>query len=87
MMGVMRADDEPERITLPAGEQVLVAWDRDEIEQTREEFNGSRFTHCEFIDSLGNIYSAPYPGMKITRKNWRLKREYVPVRLPGGVAR
>jgi hypothetical protein len=80
MIGVMRTDKNPPRVTLAPGEQVLVAWDRDEIEQTRMGMNGEPFTHCEFVDSLGNVYSAPYPGWKMSRKNWRLERRYVPVR-------
>jgi hypothetical protein len=80
MVGVMRTDNEAERVTLGPGEQVVVAWDGDEIEATRKEMNGEPFMHCDFIDSLNNIYSAPYPGRRVSRKNWRLQRRYVMIR-------
>jgi hypothetical protein len=82
MVGVMRTDDNPERVTLQPAEQVVVAWDRDGIEATRSGMNGEPFTHCDFIDSLGNVYSAPYPGYRLSRKNWRLRRRYVSIRDP-----
>jgi hypothetical protein len=82
MVGMMRVDKNEEPVTLGAGERVMVTWDRDEAEKTRTEFEGERFTHCEFVDSLNNRYSAPYPGMRMTRRNWRLRPKYVPVRLP-----
>ena len=45
---------------------------------TTDWITGGTVTHFEFVDSLGNAYSAPIPGIKATRRNWRLQKRYVP---------
>ena len=80
MAAVMTEVNDEQPVTLNPGEQMTVTWDRNEVEQVRNSLDALPFTHCEFIDSLGNSYAAPYPGMRVTRRNWRLKRKYVSAR-------
>jgi hypothetical protein len=63
--------------TLAPGDAVAAAWDKEVCEREQEQ-QGGALTHFEFIDSLGNKYAAPIPGMKATRRNWRLQKRYVP---------
>lgn len=62
--------------TLDPGDEVVAAWDKAACERIQEE-QGGTLTHFEFIDSLGKKYVVPIPGMRATRKNWRLQKRYV----------
>src|SRR5580693_845822 len=59
MIGVMRTDKNPPRVTLAPGEQVLVAWDRDEIEQTRMGMNGGPLPIASLL-ILWETYTRPH---------------------------
>ena len=63
-----------ERSPLPEslvdGESVTVHWQLSTLDEikTREGFNN--YLCAYFTDPLGNMYSAPYPGVKVKRKGW-----------------
>ena len=61
-----RADGSDLPVTLAPGDTVFAAWDQQACNRAEEQ-QGGTFTHFELIDSLGNKYAAPIPGMKATR--------------------
>jgi hypothetical protein len=74
---VGRADDNEFPITLRPGDRAVASWDKEKAERLRAEQGGEPFTHATFVDSFGNDYSAPVPGVTVSRRNWRLQRRYV----------
>lgn len=73
---VTPADGTDLPVILAPGDEVVAAWDKEVCDRVQEEPGGT-LTHFEFIDSLGNEYAAPIPGVKATRRNWRLQKRYV----------
>jgi hypothetical protein len=72
---------DPLPVSLVDGESVNVRWKLSALEAAKAERGFSDYLYAFFTDPLGNIYSAPYPGVKVKRKGllWR-RREYVPPR-------
>jgi hypothetical protein len=58
-------------------DEVLLSWDDDDFKLIHETLSLPRFTSCGFTDSLGNSYSAPFAGMKLSRTGWRRRKQYV----------
>jgi hypothetical protein len=73
----IRAENGEFPLTLFSHDTFIAVWNYDKVEQIRKESHGEPYTHASFIDALGRTYSAPYPGVKLSRKNWRLKKRYV----------
>lgn len=63
--------------TLGEGDSVRVFFSLEALEQERIRDNGGPSLYAYFTDPLGNIYSAPYPGVKVKRKGIRRRRKYV----------
>jgi hypothetical protein len=68
--------------TLTPGESVQVQWRRPILESLREREGFTNYLYGFFTDQLGNVYSAPFPGMRAKRggKLWRETR-YVPIKV------
>jgi len=65
--------------TLTPGDSVQVQWRQPILDALREREGFTHYLYGLFTDQLGNVYSAPFPGMKAKRGGmlWRQKR-YVP---------
>jgi hypothetical protein len=77
MSGVLRTASDLLPHTLTSDDTLTAVWDYDQVEQMREEFGAQPFAFGFFIDVLGRSYSAPYPGVSLSRRNWRLAKRYV----------
>jgi hypothetical protein len=64
--------------SLVDGESVAVRWQLSTLESIKAKEGFAHYLCAYFTDPLGNMYSAPCPGVKIRRKGWLWrKREYV----------
>jgi hypothetical protein len=61
--------------TLGEGDNLSVEWDLAHLERC-ETTTGKRIVSCGFMDTLGNRYMTPLPGVKL-RRSGRLRRTYV----------
>jgi len=52
------------------GESVDVFWDQGNLRQI-EKSDGVEFLYAFFMDVLGNVYKAPYPGVAMKRRGLR----------------
>src|SRR5207245_3288555 len=63
---------------LSRGEVAGVWWNPKELAATMEQEGVGGYLYGYFDDALGNMYCAPYPGVKVRRKGWLWRqREYV----------
>lgn len=66
-------------VSLLAGESVSARWQQSTLEHLKQKEGFDRYLCAYFKDPLGNMYAAPYPGIKAKRKGWpwRRRTEYV----------
>jgi hypothetical protein len=70
---------------LQDGESVDVFWDQGNLQQI-EAREGVVFLYAFFLDILGNVYKAPYPGVITRRKGIRRRQVFEPPEKPSGRA-
>jgi hypothetical protein len=64
--------------SLVDGENIAVSWRHKTLTQIKEKEGFDHYVCAYFTDPLGNMYSAPYPGVKLKRRGWLWRRrEYV----------
>jgi hypothetical protein len=66
-------------ITLTDGKSAEILWSISVLEELKVGWGCEAFLYAFFTDSLGNMYRAPFPGVKrkLKREGWHLRREYV----------
>lgn len=57
------------------GESVDVFWSRDNLQQIKES-EGVDYLYAFFMDVLGNVYKAPYPGVVTKRRGLRRRKVF-----------
>jgi len=62
------------------GESVDVFWSQADLQEIAQN-EGVKYLYAFFMDALGQVYEAPYPGVVVRRKGVRRKPRY---ELPGG---
>lgn len=64
------------------GESVDVFWDQSNLQQVKES-EGVDFLYAFFMDVLGNVYKAPFPGVAVKRRGlWRRSVFELPAETP-----
>jgi hypothetical protein len=61
--------------TLQDGESAEVFWLQENLDKLKAEGSGNPL-YAFYMDVLGDVYKAPYPGVKERRKGLKRKREY-----------
>ena len=56
------------------GESVEIAWSLENLDKIKAKEGFDRYLYAFFTDTLGNLYSDAYPGMKRVRRGWPWKR-------------
>jgi hypothetical protein len=66
-------------ITLTDGKSAEILSSMSVLEELKVGWGCEAFLYAFFTDSLGNMYRAPFPGVKrkLKREGWRLRREHV----------
>lgn len=59
------------------GESVTVFWSQDDLSEIAER-ESVNYLYAYFTDALGQVYSAPYPGVVVKRKGLRRRKVFVP---------
>jgi hypothetical protein len=57
------------------GESAEIYWTQSNLEELRRR-EDCDFLYAFFMDVLGEVYEAPYPGVLVKRKGLRRKRVY-----------
>jgi hypothetical protein len=67
-------------ILLLDGESAEISWEQARLDQARVDEGFSNYLFAFFTDTMDNIFSAPYPGMKQVRQGppWRRRTDWIP---------
>lgn len=61
--------------TLFDGESLDIFWTQSNLDEIRDR-DGFNYLYAFFMDALGQIYEAPYPGILVKRAGLKRKRVY-----------
>jgi hypothetical protein len=59
---------------------VELSWERATLDQAKAQNGFSHYLFAFFTDTIGNVYAAPYPGVKRRRTgpSWRRRTVWTP---------
>jgi hypothetical protein len=59
------------------GQSVNVIWSQENLAQVKDR-EGIDYLYAFFMDVLGNVYEAPYPGVTVKKSRFRRRITYLP---------